>query len=121
MTGSRAKIASNGFSPGELLAFRRTYKQIKQVYHPRMTSMLGIEEVIVEEARKALSLIPYYLLAATISAFLAIAVGRPDYLFMPAAFLILTASDILSSAKGAGRSLCCQLKLIKLAIRTRLH
>lgn len=116
----RKKIGSNGFSVRDLLNIRSVYKELKSVYHPRLTQELSFESVIIEEARKSFSLVKYYFLAVVLSALVAIFWSRPDFLFMPVAFFLLILSDVKSSAKNRNRTFCNELKLIKLAIRIKV-
>lgn len=120
MSKERDKIVSNGFSTRELLSLRWIYRELKKVYHPELTRELTFEKVIAEEARKSFSLTKYYLLAFVFFSLTALFFERPDFLFMPAAFLLLAVSDIRSSAKNRKRTMACELKLMKLAFRMRL-
>ncbi|MCX8959085.1 hypothetical protein EHW66_20565 [Erwinia psidii] len=120
MSEARDKIISNGFSTRELLSVRWIFRELKQVYHPKLTQDLSLEAVITEEARKSLSFQKYYLVAVLFSVLIALLSGRPDYLYMPAAFLLFMLYEIYASARIGKRTIACEIKLMKLAIWMRL-
>ncbi|MEW5291556.1 hypothetical protein ABW286_20655 [Erwinia papayae] len=120
MSKARDKIASNGFSTRELLSVRSIYRELKNVYHPELTSELTLESVILEEARKSFSIIKYYLVAVVLSALAGFFFRGYDSLFMPVGFILLILFEIRSSAKNARRTPVTELKLMKLAVRLGL-
>ncbi|MEW5291555.1 hypothetical protein ABW286_20650 [Erwinia papayae] len=117
MPGIEEKIATNGFSKRDLLGFKRQYDEIKKVYHPNLTKELTLQGLIVEEASKSVGLIRLFIVVIIVFTIVAWLFGRWDYLFLPACFLFFALLDVRSSARDAGRTICCQIKLMKLSVR----
>ena len=117
MSDLKGKIASAGFSKQELLGFKRQFRELKTIYHPDLTSELTLQSLIKEEARKSIALTRYFVAAIVIFTLAALMFGRWSYLYMPVGMLFFALLDVRSSAKEAHRTLKCQLKLMKLAVR----
>ncbi|MCX8959086.1 hypothetical protein EHW66_20570 [Erwinia psidii] len=117
MPGLKQKIATNGFSKRELLGFKRQFDDIKRTYHPNITNELTLESLIEEEASKSVVLTRLFILGIIVFTIVAWLFGRWSYLYMPAGLLFFALLDVRSSAKDSGRTICCQFKLMKLAIR----
>ncbi|MFC0139716.1 hypothetical protein ACFFJN_06345, partial [Erwinia mallotivora] len=75
MSEARDKIISNGFSTRELLSVRWIFRELKQVYHPKLTQDLSLEAVITEEAGKSLSLQKYWIAGIVIFTLVAFLLG----------------------------------------------
>ncbi|WP_318366238.1 hypothetical protein [Enterobacter sp.] len=113
----RGKVANNGFTLKELLILRKSYRKVRNIFHPKLTQDLGFIEVILQNANNSLSALQIYLPIALFFLIPPIVSGREDLFFMPFLFFIFGLWDIYSTARANYVGVLTQLKLMKLGIR----
>lgn len=117
MSDLKLKIANAGFSKRELFGFKRQFRELKNIYHPNLTDKLTLQGLIQEEAKKSVIMTRYYIVAIVVFTIAAFIFREWSYLYMPAGMLFFALLDIRSSAREAKRTIKCQIKLMKLAVR----
>ena len=117
MSEHKEKVANAGFSKQELLGFKRQYRQLKAIYHPKLTAELTLPGLINEEARKSIIMTRYYIVAILFFTVAAAMFDDWSYLYMPAGMLFFALLDVRSSAKEENRTIACQIKLMTLAVK----